>query len=72
MFHAKKTCTSVPSIASIFIKISEQAADTRYGSRDNRNYLERNHIRFAGKLQGRPPKITPENKDELMRLKAQR
>jgi len=47
-------------------------ADTLYGSRDNRSYLERNHIRFAGKPLGRPPKITPENKDELMRLKAQR
>jgi len=47
-------------------------ADTLYGSRDNRGYLERNHIRFSGKPLGRPPKITPENKDELMRLKAQR
>ncbi|PTQ89960.1 DDE family transposase [Nitrosomonas nitrosa] len=42
-----------------------------YGSRDNRSYLERNHIRFSGKPLGRPPKITPENKDELMRLKVQ-
>ena len=47
-------------------------ADTLYGSRDNRSYLERNHIRFSGKPLGHPPKITPENKDELMRLKAQR
>lgn len=47
-------------------------ADTLYGSRDNRSYLARNHIRFAGKPLGRPPKITPENKDELMRMKAQR
>ncbi|PXX05891.1 DDE family transposase, partial [Nitrosomonas ureae] len=47
-------------------------ADTLYGSRDNRSYLARNHIRFAGKPLGRPPKITPANKDELMRLKAQR
>ncbi|WP_292927963.1 transposase [Nitrosomonas sp.] len=47
-------------------------ADTLYGSRDNRSYLERNHIRFTGKPLGRSPKITPENKDELMRLKAQR
>ena len=30
------------------------------------------NIRFAGKPLGRPPKITPENKDELLRLKAQR
>ena len=47
-------------------------ADTLYGSRDNRSYLARNHIRFAGKPLGRPPKITPENKDEIKRLKAQR
>ena len=47
-------------------------ADTLYGSRDNRSYLERNHIRFSGKPLGRLPKITPENKDGLMRLKAQR
>jgi len=47
-------------------------ADTLYGSRGNRSYLERNHIRFSGKPLGRPPKITPENKDELIRLKAQR
>jgi hypothetical protein len=43
-----------------------------YGSRDNRSYLERNHIRFAGKPLGRPPKSTPENKDEMKRLKTQR
>lgn len=47
-------------------------ADTLYGSRDNRSYLERNHIRFSGKPLGRPPKITPANKDEMKRLKAQR
>ena len=47
-------------------------ADTLYGSRDNRSYLERNHIRFSGKPLGRPPKITPENKDEMKRLKTQR
>jgi transposase, IS5 family len=41
-------------------------------SRDNRSYLERNHIRFSGKPLGRPPKITPGNKDEIKRLKAQR
>ncbi|WP_295623312.1 transposase [uncultured Nitrosomonas sp.] len=29
-------------------------------------------MRFSGIPLGRPPKITPENKDELMRLKAQR
>ncbi len=36
-------------------------AGTLYGSRDNRSYLERNHIRFAGKPLGRPLKITPES-----------
>ncbi|MDP1787488.1 MAG: hypothetical protein Q8K95_09375, partial [Nitrosomonas sp.] len=46
-------------------------ADTLYGSRDNRSYLERKHIRFAGKPLGRPPKSTPENKDEIKRLKGQ-
>ena len=30
------------------------------------------HIRFSGKPLGRPPKITPENKDEMKYLKAQR
>jgi len=47
-------------------------ADTLYGLCDNRSYLERNHIRFAGKPLGRPPKSTPENKDEMKRLKTQR
>lgn len=47
-------------------------ADTLYGSRANRSFLERNHIRFSGKPLGRPPKITPENKDEIERLQAQR
>ena len=46
--------------------------DRLYGSRDNRSYLECKHIRFAGKPLGRPPKSTPENKDEIKRLKAQR
>jgi len=40
--------------------------------RDNRSYLERNHIRFSGKPLGQPPKHTPEKKDELMCLKVQR
>ncbi|MDZ4107239.1 MAG: hypothetical protein U1D41_13990 [Nitrosomonas sp.] len=40
-------------------------ADTLYSSRDNRSYLERKHIRFSGKPLGRPPKSTPENKDEI-------
>jgi transposase, IS5 family len=47
-------------------------ADTAYGSRDNRSFLKQRNIRFAGKPLGRPPKITPENEDEMKRLKAQR
>ena len=47
-------------------------ADTAYGSRDNRSFLKQRNIRFAGKPLGRPPKITPENEDEVKRLKAQR
>ena len=47
-------------------------ADTLYGSRTNRSFPERNNIRFSGKPPGRPPKITPENKDEIERLQAQR
>ena len=41
-------------------------------TRDNRSYLECKHIRFSGKPLGRPSKSTPENKDEIKRLKAQR
>lgn len=47
-------------------------ADTAYGSRDNRSFLKQRNIRFAGKPLGRPPKVTPENEDEVKRLKAQR
>ena len=47
-------------------------ADMIYGSRANRSFLEQNNIRFSGKPLGRPPKITPENKDEMKRLKVQR
>lgn len=47
-------------------------ADTVYGSRDNRSFLKQRNIRFAGKPLGRPPKITPENEDEVKRQKAQR
>ena len=46
--------------------------DTLYGSRDNRRYLKQRGIRFAGKLLGRPRKITETNRDELKQLKAQR
>jgi transposase, IS5 family len=47
-------------------------ADTVYGSRDNRSFLKQRNIRFAGKPLGRPPKITPENEDEVKRQKAKR
>lgn len=47
-------------------------ADTAYGSRNNRSFLKQRNIRFAGKPLGRPPKVTPENEDEVKRLKAQR
>ncbi len=46
--------------------------DPAYGTRDNRRYLKRRGIRFAGKPLGRPKKETEENREELKRLKAQR
>jgi transposase, IS5 family len=46
--------------------------DMAYGSQDNRSFLKKRHIRFSGKPLGRPAKITPENKDEMKRMKAQR
>jgi len=46
--------------------------DTAYGTRDNRRYLKRLGIRFAGKPLGRPKKETEANREELARLKAQR
>ena len=46
--------------------------DPSYGSRDNRNYLKKHAIRFAGKPLGRPPVITDENRDQIEKLKAQR
>lgn len=46
--------------------------DMAYGSRDNRSFLKKRDIRFSGKPLGRPAKITPENKDEMKRMKAQR
>ena len=47
-------------------------ADPAYGSRENRAYLKRLGIRFAGKPLGRPRKETEENREELKQLKAQR
>lgn len=46
--------------------------DPLYGTRDNRCYLKKHNIHFAGKPLGRPKKETVENKQELKRLKAQR
>ena len=46
--------------------------DPIYGTRDNRRYLNKEGIRFAGKALGRPKKVTTENREELQRLQAQR
>lgn len=46
--------------------------DPSYGSRDNRQYLKKHAIRFAGKPLGRPPVITDENRDQIEKLKTQR
>jgi len=47
-------------------------ADPIYGTRENRKWLKRKGIRYCGKPLGRPPKETPENKEELKKLKKQR
>ena len=39
--------------------------DKIYGSRDNRDFLKKHHIRFSGKALGRPPVVTEENDAEL-------
>ena len=46
--------------------------DQIYGTRDNRTYLKKRGIRFAGKPLGRPRKVTDENKEELKRAKQKR
>lgn len=46
--------------------------DPVYGTHNNRQYLKKHGIRFAGKPLGRPKKETPENKESLKRQKAQR
>ncbi len=46
--------------------------DPIYGTRDNRHYLDKKDIHFAGKPLGRPRKMTDENKEELKQLKKQR
>ncbi len=40
-------------------------ADKIYGSRENRDYLKEQGIRFSGKTLGRPPVLTEENAAEL-------
>ena len=47
-------------------------ADQIYGTRDNRRYLKKHGIRFAGKPLGRPKKETAENKLQLQEEKKQR
>jgi len=47
-------------------------ADPAYGSHDNRRYLKKRGIRFAGKPLGRPKKETEENREVLREEKAQR
>lgn len=47
-------------------------ADQLYGSRENRNYLKENGIRFGGKALGRPPKQTSENAEKIRKMKEQR
>jgi len=46
--------------------------DPIYGTRENRRYLKRHGIHFAGKPLGRPRQVTEANREELNRLKAQR
>ncbi len=46
--------------------------DPVYGTQENRRYLKKHGIRFAGKPLGRPKKVTEANREELKRLKAQR
>jgi len=47
-------------------------ADPIYGTRENRRYLKRKGIHFAGKPLGRPKKATAANREALRQLKAQR
>lgn len=46
--------------------------DMIYGMRENRRYLSRLGIKFAGKPLGRPGKVTEANREELKQLKAPR
>jgi len=46
--------------------------DTIYGTRENRKYLKKCGIRFAGKALGRPKKESEANKEELLAEKKRR
>lgn len=46
--------------------------DTIYGTRDNRKYLKKNGIRFAGKPLGRPKKVSESDKEALLKEKKRR
>jgi len=39
--------------------------DGIYGTQKNRKWLRKNNIRFSGKPLGRPPKVTPDNEEQL-------
>ncbi len=47
-------------------------ADGIYGTRANRNYMKKHHIRFGGRPLGRPKKQTPENAEQLKQEKLQK
>jgi len=50
----------------------EVIADTIYGTRENRKYLQKHSIAFSGKSLGRPPKLTDEERKLRQKeLKAQ-
>ena len=46
--------------------------DPVYGTRDNRHYLKRHGIRFAGKALGRPKKVTEQSQETLKVLQEKR
>ncbi len=47
-------------------------ADNIYGTRANRRYMKKYHIRFGGKPLGRPKKETAENAEQIRQAKLQR
>ncbi len=70
MPDAAMTASSA-SLNRIFGQLSGANKARQHGSHTNHSFLECNNICFTGKSLGRPPKITPENKDEIERLQAQ-